>query len=296
MKLVGFRDGGRDRLGLVEGETVIDLAAVDARAPTDLGIYLAAGGQLGDLAEIGRRATAAHRRPLDGITFGLPVATPGKIICLGLNYLDHVKEGPYDRPDYPTLFMRGLSSLTAHRQAIVRPLVSDKLDFEAELVAVVGRRAKHVAIEDAHGVIAGYSCFNDGTLRDYQRRTVQWTVGKNFDSTGGFGPFFVTSDELPAGAAGLKIESRLNGEVMQSSNTDNMMFTVADTIALITEAITLEPGDLLVMGTPSGVGYARKPPVFMKAGDTIEIEIEGVGLLVNPVEDETAGRDRQAAE
>jgi acylpyruvate hydrolase len=197
-----------------------------------------------------------------------------------------VKEGPYQVPDYPTIFMRGASSLVAHNQAIVRPIISDKLDFEAELVVVIGKCVRHATKENALDAVFAYSCFNDGTLRDYQKRTVQWTVGKNFDKTGGFGPMLVTPDELPLGAAGLTIQSRLNGQVMQSDNTRNMMFQVADTIATITAAITLEPGDMIVMGTPSGVGYARKPPVFMKAGDVIEIEIEGIGTLRNPIIDE----------
>ncbi len=182
--------------------------------------------------------------------------------------------------------MRGASSLVAHSQPIVRPLISDKLDFEAELVLVIGKRVRHATKENALDAVFGYSCFNDGTLLDDQKRTVQWTIGKNFDSTGGFGPFLVTPDELPRGAAGLKIESRLNGQVMQSDNTKNMMFPVAETIATITAAITLEPGDMIVMGTPSGVGYARKPPVYMKAGDVVEIEIEGIGTLRNTVIDE----------
>ena len=145
------------------------------------------------------------------------------------------------------------------------------------------------APQTALAAVAGYSCFNDGSVRDYQRRTTQWTVGKNFDQTGGFGPWLVTADELPPGASGLKIESRLNGKVMQSDNTTNMMFPVAETIVTITQAITLEPGDMLVMGTPSGVGYARKPPIYMKHGDVCEIEIEAVGVLSNPIADEVLG-------
>jgi acylpyruvate hydrolase len=153
---------------------------------------------------------------------------------------------------------------------------------------VVGRTARHVAKEKAFDYIAGYSCFNDGSVRDYQRKTSQWTIGKNFDKTGGFGPWFVTSDELPPGAVGLTIESRLNGHVMQHANTRDMIVPVAETVALLTECLTLEPGDLLVMGTPAGVGHARKPPVWMKEGDTIEIEIEKIGVLSNPIKDETA--------
>ena len=151
---------------------------------------------------------------------------------------------------------------------------------------IVGKRAKHLTVANALDAVAGYSCFNDGSLRDYQRKTTQWTIGKNFDGTGAFGPVFVPASEVPAGAKGLKIESRLNGQVMQSDNTGNMIVPVAETLHLLTEVMTLEPGDVIIMGTPAGVGYARKPPVWMKAGDTIEIDIEGIGVLSNPIVDE----------
>lgn len=298
MKLVGYRENGQDRLGLLVGTAeMVDLQALDAAAPTDLGAYLRDGGDLAALRELAQRAeSSAARRQLAGLEHGLPVATPGKIFCLGLNYLGHVREGPFQVPDYPSVFMRGLSSLVPHRQPILRPLISDALDYEAELVAVIGKRVRHAGRANALAAVAGYACFNDGTLRDYQKRTTQWTIGKNFDRTGGFGPFFVSADVLPPGAAGLRIESRLNGRVMQSDNTSNMMFAVAETIALLTQAITLEPGDLLVMGTPSGVGYARKPPVFMVASDIVEIEIEGIGTLANPVESEmSTAHDKAAA-
>jgi 2-keto-4-pentenoate hydratase/2-oxohepta-3-ene-1,7-dioic acid hydratase in catechol pathway len=149
---------------------------------------------------------------------------------------------------------------------------------------VIGRGARFVSEADALAHVFGYACFNDATLRDYQRKTTQWTIGKNFDATGAFGPALVTADELPPGCVGLHIESRLNGQVMQSASTADMVFGVARTIALLSESMTLEPGDVVVMGTPAGVGYARTPPVWMKAGDTIEVEIEGVGLLSNPVQ------------
>jgi 2-keto-4-pentenoate hydratase/2-oxohepta-3-ene-1,7-dioic acid hydratase in catechol pathway len=214
------------------------------------------------------------------------VPEPRKIICLGLNYADHAAEGGHARPEYPSFFLRVATSLVGHGQGLVRPRVSDKLDYEAELVLVVSKRARHLTAANALDAVAGYSCFNDGSLRDYQRKTGQWTIGKNFDATGAFGPWFVPAADLPPGAAGLKIESRLNGQVMQSDNTRNMLFPVVETLCLASEAMTLEPGDLIVMGTPSGVGYARKPPVWMKAGDRIEIEIEGIGVLSNPVVDE----------
>ena len=179
--------------------------------------------------------------------------------------------------------MRCGTSLLAHGAALRVPAISDKLDYEAELALVIGKRTRHVSEAQALDSVFGYACFNDGSLRDYQRKTTQWTIGKNFDGTGPFGPSLVTADELPPGCIGMRIQSRLNGQIMQDANTSDMVFGVARTISLLSQAMTLEPGDVLVMGTPGGVGYARKPPVWMKAGDTIEIEIEGVGLLSNPV-------------
>jgi 2-keto-4-pentenoate hydratase/2-oxohepta-3-ene-1,7-dioic acid hydratase in catechol pathway len=231
-------------------------------------------------------AGASARRPLAQLRFGLPVARPGKILCLGLNYLEHAKEGGHARPQFPSVFLRCLTSLVPHQAPILRPSASETLDYEAELVAIIGRRAKHVTPADVLACVAGYACFNDGSIREFQRRTSQWDMGKNFDRTGGFGPWLVSADELPAGAKGLHIESRLNGKVLQSGNTANMMFSVAETIVDLTRGITLEPGDLVVTGTPSGVGHARKPPLWMRHGDVCEIEIEGVGVLCNPIADE----------
>jgi len=289
MKITGFEAAGGLRLGVVEGDRVIDLQGVDPSLPTDLAVVLAkTGGDLSGLAALAKKAPASAHLPLQGLKFALPVAKPGKIVCLGLNYMEHVKEGRYadNVPKFPTYFLRVISSLSPHLGPIVRPQASDTLDYEAELVAVIGKRARHLTMANAYSCIAGWSCFNDGSVREWQKRTTQWDVGKNFDSTGGFGPWMVTVDELPAGAKGLKIQSRLNGNVMQSDNTDNMMFPVAETLVDLTRAITLEPGDLLITGTPSGVGQARTPPVFMKGGDVCEIDIEGVGVLRNPIVDE----------
>jgi 2-keto-4-pentenoate hydratase/2-oxohepta-3-ene-1,7-dioic acid hydratase in catechol pathway len=289
MKIVGFNVGGQPRLGVVEGDEVIDLHVIEPALPDDLAAVLRArNGDLRFFRDLLRRAPANARKPLAGLKFSLPVARPGKVVCLGLNYMEHVKEGRYaaDVPKFPTYFLRVLTSLTPHLGPIVRPRASETLDFEAELVAVIGKRAKNLTMENAAACIAGYSCFNDGSVREYQKRTTQWDVGKNFDATGGFGPWMVTADSLPAAGKGLKIESRLNGTVMQSDNTSNMMFPVAETLVDLTRAITLEPGDLLVTGTPSGVGQSRKPPVWMKPGDVCEIEIEGIGVLRNPIADE----------
>jgi 2-keto-4-pentenoate hydratase/2-oxohepta-3-ene-1,7-dioic acid hydratase in catechol pathway len=292
MKIVGFEAEGGLRLGVVEGDQVIDLQAVDAKVPADLGAVLAANnGDLTSLGDIAKRAPASARRPLKGLKFGLPVAKPGKILCLGLNYLEHVKEGTQrdNIPKFPTIFMRCLTSMVPHEQPIIRPRVSEQLDYEAELMLVVGKRAKHLTMANATSCIAGYSCSNEGSVREFQRKTTQWDMGKNFDRTGGFGPWMVTADELPDAGKGLKIESRLNGTVMQSDNTDNMMFPVADMLVYVTQGMTLEPGDIIFTGTPSGVGHARKPnPIWMKNGDVCEIEVEGIGVLRNPIRDEVS--------
>jgi 2-keto-4-pentenoate hydratase/2-oxohepta-3-ene-1,7-dioic acid hydratase in catechol pathway len=289
MRLVAFDDSGKAKLGVLQGENVVDLARAAPELPRDLANLIRAGESAFAAAhEAARRAAAGARLPLAGLRFRPPIETAGKIICLGLNYVDHAAEGGHAKPEYPSLFLRCNTSLVAHGEPILRPFASTKLDYEAELVAVVGRAARHVAVGQALSHIAGYSCFNDASLRDYQRKTSQWTIGKNFDRTGAFGPWFVTADELPPGAAGLAIESRLNGRVMQKANTSDMLFPVAETVALLSECLTLEPGDLLVMGTPAGVGYARNPPVWMKDGDTIEIAIESIGVLSNPIKDEPA--------
>jgi 2-keto-4-pentenoate hydratase/2-oxohepta-3-ene-1,7-dioic acid hydratase in catechol pathway len=205
---------------------------------------------------------------------------------LGLNYRDHVDEGPFEREEHPAFFMRGTTSLVAHGEPIIRPEASVALDYEAELAVIIGKRTRHLREEDCAEVIAGYTCFNDGSVRDYQQHTLQWTVGKNFDRTGALGPAMVTPDELPPFAAGLRIQCRLNDEVVQDSSTDRMIFSVPEVLAYLTSAATLYPGDVVVMGTPGGVGMARNPPLWMKNGDVVEVEIEAVGTLVNPVQDE----------
>jgi 2-keto-4-pentenoate hydratase/2-oxohepta-3-ene-1,7-dioic acid hydratase in catechol pathway len=292
MKFVGFEANNALRLGVVDGDAVIDLQAVDGNVPSDLGEALRRGnGDLKALGDLAKKAKAAARRPLAGLKFALPVARPGKIICLGLNYLDHVKEGPQrdNIPKFISIFFRVLTSLTPHLTPLIRPKVSIQLDYEAELIVVIGKRAKHLTLANAADCIAGYTCGNEGSVREYQRHTTQWGMGKNFDKTGSVGPWMVSADELPRGGKGLKIESRLNGKIMQSSNTDNFMFPVAESLVYLTEGMTLEPGDIIFTGTPSGVGHARKPdPVWMKAGDTIEVEVEGVGVLRNGIEDESA--------
>jgi acylpyruvate hydrolase len=284
MRLMSFQDRAGRRLGLVQGEEVIDLSAVDADIPNDLTAFLQMG-------EAGRKAAAAAaavaqstaRLARSAVRPMIPIDRPGKTVCLGLNYASHVAESPNPKPGYPMLFLRASTSLLADGETIRVPRVSTQLDYEGELVAIIGRRARAVSEADALACVAAYGVFNDGSIRDYQRKTSQWTVGKNFDATGAMGGEVVTADALPAGAVGLHLETRLNGQVVQSASTSDMLVGVAETIALLSQCMTFEPGDLLVMGTPSGVGVARKPQLFMKPGDMCEVEIEGIGSVRNPI-------------
>jgi 2-keto-4-pentenoate hydratase/2-oxohepta-3-ene-1,7-dioic acid hydratase in catechol pathway len=211
---------------------------------------------------------------------------PPKILCVGLNYDDHLEESGLKKPAYPEIFARFATSLIAHQQPIRRPPESAALDYEAELAVVIGKPGRRISAERSLDHVAGYSLFNDATIRDFQLRTPQWTMGKNFDGTGSFGPWLVTPDSVPPGARGLRIQGRLNGRVMQDSRTDQLIFDVASLIEMISVAISLERGDVIITGTPGGVGAARKPPVFMKPGDTFDVEIEKLGVLTNPVQDE----------
>ena len=286
MRLLSYEREEGDTWGVLTGAGVVGREHLGEALPPTLAGLVAACEQLPTLAgTLHTRAEVAAGRavPLERLRLLPCIPQPGKVICLGVNYVDHAKEGGNTVADYPTLFLRCSTSLLAHGAPLRVPAISTKLDYEAELAVVIGRRTRFVSEADALSAVFGYACFNDATLRDYQRRTTQWTIGKNFDATGGFGPCVVTSDELPPGCTGLRIESRLNGQVMQSADTSDMVFGVARTISLLSECVTLEPGDVIVMGTPAGVGYARTPPVWMKAGDVIEIEIERVGLLRNPV-------------
>jgi 2-keto-4-pentenoate hydratase/2-oxohepta-3-ene-1,7-dioic acid hydratase in catechol pathway len=217
----------------------------------------------------------------------LPVLPhPPKIICIGLNYRAHSSEAGFEVPSYPAVFARYDTSLVAHGAPIVRPKLSEQLDYEGELAVIIGRGGRHIGEAAALDHVGGYSVFNDGSVRDFQLRSAQWTIGKTFDGTGGFGPELVTPEELPPGARGLRLETRLNGEVVQSASTDELIFDVGRLIALMSEAMTLLPGDVIVSGTPSGIGAARKPPLWMKPGDICEVHIEGVGTLSNPIADE----------
>jgi acylpyruvate hydrolase len=287
MKLTTFISNGQPRLGVIDGDSVIDLNKAQSQVPSDLRLALKAGV---DLAAAGKAAVAsgAGKVPLSSVTLAPMIPEPGKVICLGLNYFDHAKEGGREKPEYPWFFLRCASSLLAPNANAMLPKVSERFDYEAELAVIIGKKAKHLTQANALSCVFGYTCFNDMSVRDYQKKTPQWTIGKNFDSTGGFGPTIVTADELPEGATGLKIQCRLNGEVMQNANTTDMIWGVAETIALLTECMTLEPGDVIIMGTPAGVGQARKPPVWMKNGDVVEIDIEKIGILKNQIVAEAA--------
>lgn len=285
MRFTTFHHNGQDRLGLVDGDLVIDLNYAQPQIHADLRLALKSGADLFAAAQAALASTA-ERLPMAGLQLSPMIPEPGKIICLGLNYFDHAKEGGRDKPEYPWFFLRSASSLLSPNDEAILPKVSERLDYEAELAVVIGKSMKHATMDNALDCVFGYSCFNDISVRDYQKKTPQWTIGKNFDKTGGFGPVLVSADELPAGATDLKIQTRLNGKVMQEANTRDMIWGVAETITLLTECLTLEPGDVIIMGTPAGVGQARTPPVWMKAGDTVEIEIERIGVLRNTIQNE----------
>ena len=284
MRLISYILDGIATWGILDHTRVIPAKDLALGLPSTLSELIANEEAFSQLSNCWHeRASGINGRLLKDLVFLPVIQRPGKVICLGVNYIDHAKEGGNQIGDYPAIFLRCSTSLLAHGAPLKLSIFSDKLDFEAELAVVVGRTTKNVSEQEALDSVFGYACFNDATFRDYQRKTSQWTIGKNFDATGAFGPFLVTSDELPAGCMGLRIESRLNGDVMQSANTSDMAFGVARTLSLLSQTMTLEPADVVVMGTPGGVGYARTPPVWMKAGDRIEVEIERVGILSNPI-------------
>jgi 2-keto-4-pentenoate hydratase/2-oxohepta-3-ene-1,7-dioic acid hydratase in catechol pathway len=274
MKLMSFVDDARDAWGVVDGSDVIDLSS---RAPS-LRAALTSGADLRPTADL-------PRHPLASVSFRPPIPDPDKIICVGLNYLSHILEGGREVPKYPTIFTRFANSQVGHGQPIIRPNASKTLDFEGELAVVIGKRARHVAETDAPGHVAGYSCYNDGSVREWQRHTSQFTPGKNFPSTGGFGPYLVTPDE--AGDIGhASLVCRLNGEIMQSATLDDLVFGIPALISYCSAFTVLEPGDVIITGTTGGVGAYRQPPVWMKPGDVVEVDISGVGTLRNTVEQE----------
>ena len=284
MRLITFIHDGREQIGVRQGDVVIPVAAIDPKLPGSI-MQLLTDGRLGELQSKASNLDGASIA-LHDIAYLPLIPRPGKIICIGRNYSAHAAEGGAETPTFPEVFFRGATSLIPHRGTIVRPQCSETLDFEGEFAFVVGRSCRHATEDDALDYIAGYTLFNDATIREYQRFSSQWTVGKNFDNTGAFGPELVTTDELPDGMAGLSLTTRLNGELMQDGQIDHLVFPVRKLVAMLSECMTLEPGDVVVTGTPAGVGYARTPPLWMKHGDSVEIEIEGLGSLINTVQDE----------
>lgn len=286
MKFLSCETNGTRGIAVAIEDGYRGFLATDAGYPGDLLSLLRRGPSA--IATAGKALTSGRELDAGSVRFLPPISDPGKIVCVGLNYHDHSAESGFKQPDYPTLFGRFNSSLIGHGDAILRPQCSIQLDYEGELVAIIGQRAWEVGEAEALDCVAGYSIFNDASVRDYQFKAPQWTPGKNFDDTGAFGPFFVTADALPSGCKGLRLTTRLNGQVVQDASIDDMVFPIASLVSIISEFMTLEPGDLIVAGTPSGIGAARKPPLFMKHGDLCEVEIEGIGVLSNPVKDRLA--------
>jgi acylpyruvate hydrolase len=285
MRFLIFKSHGIEGIGVLDpAGTVRGFLANDKRYPGNLD-HLVAGGEEA-LRSVSKKLMAGELFDQQQIDMLPPLSASPKIICIGLNYSAHAREGGFEIPAYPAVFVRFRSSLIGHRAPLLRPKISDRFDYEGELVAVIGRGGRRRTKESALSHVIGYSVFNDGSIRDYQMKSTQWTMGKNFNGTGAFGPYLVTPDELPPGATGLSVKTRLNGQIVQDGNTSDLIFDVATLISTLSEAFPLQSGDIIVTGTPSGVGFARKPPLFMKAGDVCEVEIEGVGTLVNPVVDE----------
>lgn len=296
MKLVTYERGGR-RVGLLINARIYDIENtasflnLEGGYPSNI-IELIRTRDLGQLKRLARRIKELDKgteelplqcwASLEEVELHAPVPRPGKIICLGLNYRDHAKEQDAKIPDKPLLFVKASTATTGHGQPIVIPEGSGKVDFEAEFAFVMAREIKDADVADAQDAILGYTCMNDVTEREMQRSERQWFRGKSPDTFAPMGPYIVTADEL-SDVTSLSVSSRLNGELMQLSSTSNLIFTPANIIKFITRTMTLEPGDIVSTGTPGGVGVFRDPPVFMKDGDTVEVIIEGIGTLSNPV-------------
>ncbi len=282
MRVVSFRHRGKESYGVVVANGVIDAGSRLGVTAPDLKSLLESDG----LVEL--HTLAAEREAdlgLADIEFLPVIPNPDKILAVGLNYRPHIEETGRDAPKYPLLFVRFASSQVGHQVALTRPSVSDKFDYEGELAVVIGRRGRHIPREGALRHVAGYACFNDGTVRDYQRHGGQFTPGKNFKGSGSFGPWLTTAEEI-ADPSGLRLETRLNGEIMQSASVSELLFTVPDLISYCSTFTELVPGDVIVTGTPGGVGYARKPPRYLAPGDVVEVDIDGIGVLRNSVVDE----------
>ena len=279
MRYVSFEKDGKTLLGVRESGAIRTLGEYTLEALLAQGV---------DLSTWAVEQEGGQIEAEEGLKFLPPLQRPPKILCVGLNFKDHSKESNFEQPDYPTMFLRLHTSLVAHKEPITRPRISDSLDYEGEIAVVLGKGGRHIRREDALSHVAGYALFNDASVREYQFKTPQWTMGKNFDGTGAFGPDLITADELPAGVKGLRLETRLNGEIVQSASTDDMVFDVETLIVLLSQAITLEAGDVIVSGTPSGVGWARNPKLLMRQGDVCEVSVAGMGTLRNVIVDEAA--------
>ena len=284
MKLLSFIHAGRETWGAVTGaDDVVDLGAVMPQH-ADLAAYIGSG------AYLDAKAHVAQHRPtlkLSDITFLPVIPKPEKIVCAVRNYMDHHQEVlaagmQRELSEQPPIFLRVWRSQVAHGQPIVCPKVSDSLDWEGELAVIIGKGGRNIPEADAFEHVAGYACYNDGSIREWQFHAKQIASGTNFESTGGFGPWMVTADEIAPNQE-LKLVTRLNGEVVQSSHTGHMIFPIAKLISYASTIFTLVPGDVIATGTPAGVGWSRKPAWFMKPGDVCEVEIEGIGTLVNPI-------------
>jgi len=282
MKLTSFMHQGKPTYGAVQGDRVLDLGPLLGAQAPDLKTLIAK-----KMLPLAAQALASHRAELAlGQLQLLPVIpNPDKIVCVGLNYHEHVKESGRDLTEKPALFLRVSASQVGHGQDIMRPPESARLDYEGEIAVVIGTAGRRIAEADAWGHIAGYACYNDGSVRDWQNFTTQWTAGKNFWRTGGFGPWMVSADEIAPGQK-LTLTTRLNGQELQRASTDMMIHSIPRQIAFISTFMPLEPGDVIVTGTPGGVGNKRTPQLFMKPGDVVEIEVDAVGVLRNTIRDD----------
>jgi len=284
MKLASFERAGNAGFGAVIDDGIIDLSAALGGKYADLKALLAADAVVeAAQAVAGRKADFA----LDDVTFLPVIPEPGKIWCCGLNYGEHVRETNREVTEKPVFFLRFADSQVGHNQGMPVPPESTQLDFEGEIAVIIGKPGRRISEANAFDHVAGYACYNDGTIRDWQRHTQQWIPGKNFYRTGGFGPWMVTSDEIPANTV-LTLITRLNGQEMQRATTDMMIHSIQRQIAYASTVAPLQPGDVIVTGTPGGVGARRQPPVWMKPGDVVEIEIDKVGVLRNPIVAEQA--------
>jgi 2-keto-4-pentenoate hydratase/2-oxohepta-3-ene-1,7-dioic acid hydratase in catechol pathway len=274
MKLVQYKESGVSKVGKVVGESVVDLTARMGVATMIEAIQR--------LQEIRLRDDSGVDASLNSIDFLPVVQNASRILCVGLNYRSHVIETGREVPSHPMIFVRFASSQVGHWEPMVRPKESEMFDYEGELAVVIGKACRRVSPKDAPDMIAGYSAYNDGSVRDWQRHTIQFTPGKNFPQTGAFGPWLVTTDELPDIAAS-HLVTRLNGVEVQRAVISDLIFGVPELISYCSTFTSLEPGDVIVTGTTGGVGHARTPPLWMKPGDVVEVEIGGIGTLVNPI-------------